>query len=194
MSDKKNYTSKMRTIITNAVCGRTTQTCHPTVYIPSENSVEPTQVLGCTITNAEIQESKFENFTNNSINIKVEGEFVIHVWYETSGDTIVSKSKVKFSEVIPVESLEEEKYHKKSILSRIIKNPTCIGTMIVNKDGTPSIAIQVEYEIGIEVIGEARVNILSYKLEDKKKNIEIILDSVPREEFEFDSNNYDDVD
>ncbi|PAB56354.1 outer spore coat protein CotE [Anaeromicrobium sediminis] len=195
MNDKNNYKSKMTTIITNAVCGRATQTCQTTIFICSENNVEPTQVLGCTITNAKIRGSKFEDSSDKDINIRIDGEFEIHVWYETTGDTAVSKNNGKFSEVISIESLEEAKeYHNRSISAWISKNPVSLGTMIVNKAGVPMISIQVEYELGVEVVGETGINILSYKLDDKEKDAEISLDSVSKEEFNFDDINYDDVD
>ncbi|PAB56360.1 outer spore coat protein CotE [Anaeromicrobium sediminis] len=195
MNGKNNHESKMTTIITNAVCGRATQTCQTTIFISSENNVEPTQVLGCSIKNAKIRGSKFVDSSNKNINIRVYGEFEIHAWYETTGDTAVSKSKGKFSEVICIESLEEPtEYGNKSILAWVNKNPVSLGTMIVNKAGVPTISIQVEYELGVEVVGETRVNILSYKLDNKEKDVEMILDSVPKEEFNFNDINYDDVD
>lgn len=192
-NSKYDYKSNMRTIITNAVCGKANHTCQTTVYINSEDNVEPDHVLGCTITNAEIHGSKFEEFSNNTINIRINGEFEVHVWYEGNGDTNVSKSFSKFSEVIPVESLEgeryyEEEYFNKRILAWINRNPVSQGTMIVNKSGLPTIAIQVEYELGVEVIGEARVNILSYSLDKPEKEKDILFDSI------LDDDNEDDVD
>ncbi|TCO71026.1 outer spore coat protein CotE [Marinisporobacter balticus] len=192
-NSKYDYKSNMRTIITNAICGKATHTCQTTVYINAEDNVAPDKVLGCTITNAEIQGSKFEQFSNNNINIRINGEFEVHVWYEGNGDTNVSKSFSKFSEVIPVESLEgenyyEENYFDKRILAWINKTPVSQGTMIVNKSGLPTIAIQVEYELGVEVIGEARVNILSYSIDQQEKEKDIIFDSI------LDDDNEDDVD
>lgn len=197
MNDKHNNKSNMITIITNAVCGRATQPCQTTIFVPSKNNVEPEQVLGCTITNAEICGSKFENYSNNNINIRIDGKFEIHAWYEIKGDTAVSKSTEKFSEVISIESFEGVISHKgdfrnKSILAWINQNPIVLGTMIVNKGGIPTIAIQVEYELGVEVVGEAKMNILSYGSNNIES--EIVLDSSTEYGYEFDDINYDDVD
>ncbi|QEK10921.1 outer spore coat protein CotE [Crassaminicella thermophila] len=188
-SYKDNYKSTMRTIITNAVCGRAIHPCQTTVYISSEDNVEPDRILGCAVTNAEINGSKFEEFSDDNINIRINGEFEVHVWYEANGDTNVSKSYSKFSEVIPVESLEGEKYYQqdyfnKRIIAWINKNPVSQGAMIVNKSGLPTIAIQVAYELGVEVMGEAKINILSYSLDEKEKDI--IFDSLLEDDHDDD--------
>lgn len=195
MNDMPNYTSNMITIITNAICGKTTQPCQTTVFIAAKGNVEPAQVLGCTITNAKIHESIFEDFSNNNINVRINGEFEIHVWYETNGDTTVSKSNEKFSEVISVPTFEGVNAYRgehlnQNILAWINKDPTSLGTMIVNKCGIPAVAIQVEYELGVEVVGEAKVNILSLKSDDKEKT----LNSYSNDDVYFDNVNYDDVD
>lgn len=169
----------IRTIITNAVYGRAIQTCQTTIYINSNENKRPNKVLGCTITGAQIDECKFEAVTENNMNIRVEGKFEVHVWYELNNDTYVAKSNEKFSEVISVESLCGECYRNKQILAWIGKKPTSTGTMIVNRSGSPSIAVQVEYELGVEVIGEAKLNIVTYESDKtQEENDGIIVDSL----------------
>lgn len=187
----QQYKNAMRTIITNAVCGRTVQTFQTTVYIAEEN-VEPTRILGCAVKNANILNSHFEKFNNNTINVRVEGDFEIHVWFEADGDTTVMKSKANFSEVIPVETIEgrdyfERNYFNKRILPWISKNPISMGAMVVNKSGIPTISVQVEYEIGVEIMGEGKINILSYipTTDEKVSEDDVVFENIDI---------YDDVD
>ena len=183
MMDKKNEGS-IRTIITNAVCGNASHKYQTTIHITADENVYPSRVLGCTITNAEIVDSKFENSNRKNINVRVDGKFEIHVWYEANGDTNVSKKYAKFSELIQVENIEgisfnEEKYFNRLfnrlILARINKDPVSLGTSIVNLSGVPTIAIKVEYELGVEVIGEARLAILTYPIDHNVDSNETII-------------------
>ncbi|AOT71520.1 outer spore coat protein CotE [Geosporobacter ferrireducens] len=164
--DKKNE-GRMRTIITTAVCGNASHIYQTTIHITGNENADPSRVLGCTITNAKIVDSKFENSNIKNINVRVNGQFEIHVWYEANGDTKISKNIAKFSELIQVENIEgislsTETDHKSSIITKINKDPVSLGTSVVNISGVPTIAIQVEYELGVEVVGEVRLEVLTY--------------------------------
>lgn len=187
--DWDRYKNTLRTIVTKAVCGRTVQTCQTTVYINPRDNIQPNCVLGCTIKNAKIKEKNFESSPQKNFQIKVDGEFELHVWYEAEGDTTVAKSSVKFSEILPVENLEkgdysEEEFLNKHIMAWISKEPVFLGSMIVNKAGTPAIAIQLEYELGVEIMGEVKINVMSYSLDKHKTEENPASDNV----------DYDDVD
>lgn len=195
MSDKKKFKNSIRTILTKAVCGRALQTCQTTVYINPRDNAEPNNVLGCTIKKAKIKEKNFEGSPQKSIQIRIDGEFELHVWYETDGDTTVAKSNVKFSEILPVETLESESYYEddfynKHIMAWISKEPVFLGSMIVNKTGTPAIAIQLEYELGVEIMGDVKLNILSYTLDNHKAAENTSYDNADH----VDSIDYDDGD
>ncbi|NLX92083.1 MAG: outer spore coat protein CotE [Firmicutes bacterium] len=195
MSEKKEFKNSIRTILTKAVCGRALQTCQTTVYINPRDNVVPNNVLGCTIKKAKIKEKNFEGSPQKSIQIRIDGEFELHVWYETDGDTIVAKSNVKFSEVLPVETLESEKYYEddfysKHIMAWISKEPVFLGSMIVNKTGTPAIAIQLEYELGVEIMGDVKLNVLSYTLDNHKAAENTSCDNAEH----IGNNDYDDGD
>ncbi len=187
--DKKSVSYKnnrrVSTIITNAVCGEATQTFQNTVYIDVDDIVVPTQVLGCTIRNAKIEKSKFEEISKSHMKIRINGEFEIHIWYEENGNTNVAKSYEKFSEIISIPVLAGQEYGSKEILARITKDPVALGTMIINKSDLPTISVQIEYELGVEIVGEARLNILSYFFEKEKKEKTLNID--------FDDD-YDDAD
>ncbi len=156
---------KMRTIITNAVYGSTTETCNATVYISPVDGKKPTQVLGCKVKEARIKDCRFEEIKDSMVNVRINGFFEVHVWYEAGGDTCVTKSNERFSEVVPVECLGGESYRNKQILAWISGKPSSLGTMIVNKGGSHAISVQVEYGLGVEVLGEAMLNVVAYHLE-----------------------------
>lgn len=160
---------KIRTIITNAVYGSATETCNTTVYINPVDHKKPTQILGCTLKDARIKECSFEEIKDTNVNVRVNGIFEVHVWYESSGDTYVAKSTQRFSEIIPVQCLGGESYRNKQILAWISQKPVSLGTMIVSKSGSPTISVQVEYGLGVEVLGEAMLNVIAYQLDDSQK-------------------------
>ncbi|AOT71522.1 outer spore coat protein CotE [Geosporobacter ferrireducens] len=176
--DKENA-GRMRTIITTAVCGNASDVYQTTIHITGNENADPSRVLGCTITNAKIVDSKFENSNIENINVRVNGQFEIHIWYEVNGDTKISKNIAKFSELIQVENIEgisfiEEKCFNQLIIAKINKKSISLGTSVVNISGVPTLAIQVEYELGVEVVGEVRLKVLTY------------LDNPPREGDETD--------
>ncbi|WDV44140.1 outer spore coat protein CotE [Clostridiaceae bacterium M8S5] len=175
----KSNQSKIRTIITNAVCGEATETFQTAVYITTDDK-KPSKILGCTIKNTEIIESSFDEISPKKMDITVNGRFEVHVWYEASGDTKVAKNIVKFSENIQLDKIEDNKYYNKHVLAWINKSPNIVGTMVISKDGKPSISVEVEYEIGVEVIGEARLNIVSCNNESRyiQKDEDKMFDSV----------------
>lgn len=176
---KSAQNSKIRTIITNAVCGEATETFHTTIYITTEDR-KPSKILGCTIKNTEILESSFDEISPKKMDVTVNGKFEVHVWYEANGDTKVAKNIIQFSENMQLDKIEDNKYYNKHVLAWINKNPNTLGTMVINKDGKPAISVEVEYEIGVEVIGEARLNIVSCNNETKhiQKEEDNIFDSI----------------
>lgn len=193
MNENSNQKDTIRTIITKAVCGRAQQTCQSTVFIDTDSGIELTQILGCIVKNAKIKESKFEETQNDQMNVRVNGEFEIHVWYEADGDTRISKKTVKFSELMLVDNIEGKGYSRdnffnKTIIPWINKEPVSLGSMIVNQSGEPTISIPVEFELGVEVIGEAKINILSLLLNEDENDEENV------DEPKVDENDYEDVD
>lgn len=168
--NKSKPNKKITTIITDAVCGKKSQTYKHTIYVDIDDIAVPSQILGCTIRNAKICKTKFEEVTKKHANIRIEGEFEVHIWYDENGNTHIAKSQEQFSDIICVPIIACDDYSDKDILARIIKSPVCLGTMIINKCGCPNISIQVEYELGVEIIGEARLNVLCFlDYDDKEK-------------------------
>ncbi|WP_432665450.1 outer spore coat protein CotE [Wukongibacter baidiensis] len=203
MSDNNSYNGDMRTILTKTLFGRATQTCQNTVYISPEEDIEPKQVLGCFITDAEIHSAKLENFTHEYINLRIEGKFKVHLWYYTNRNTAVSKGDTEFSQIINLKNLEGKAHFKKNDIIKnvktwINKTPVCLGTMIVNRAGVPTIAAQLEYELAAEVFEESKIDVLDRGHKKKKEYKEVAYDSDTTffDKFfnESDDVNYDDCD
>ena len=188
----RGESGRVRTIITNAVYGSATQLCNTTVYINPVDNKRPTEVLGCTVKGAQIKECSFDKIMDRMVNVRVNGTFEVHVWYEAGGDTYVAKNNAKFSEVVQVKCLGGESYRNKKILSWISQKPTSLGASVVNKSGTPTISVQIEYGLGVEVMGEAMLNVISYQpeAEEKRPEEEIIMDTL--EVFNVDAETEDD--
>lgn len=175
-----NKNECFRTIFTNVVLGSGHHTYHTTMHMIVNKNEAPSGVLGCIITNAEIVDTKFENSNRKIINVRVDGKFEVHVWYLSNGDTKISKNIAKFSKVIEVENIEEisfdkESDHRSSIIAKINKGPAVLGTSLVNQSGVPTIAIQVEYELEIEVTGEVRLKVLTYLNNSQNEEDEILI-------------------
>ncbi|HZX46645.1 MAG TPA: outer spore coat protein CotE [Clostridia bacterium] len=188
----RGESGRVRTIITNAVYGSATQICNTTIYINPVDNKRPTEVLGCTVKGAQIKECSFDKIMDRTVNVRVNGTFEVHVWYEAGGDTYVAKNNAKFSEVVPVKCLGGESYRNKKILSWISQKPTSLGASVVNKSGTPTISVQIEYGLGVEVMGEAMLNVISYHQETggKRPEEDIILNTL--EVFNVDAETEDD--
>jgi len=183
---------RVRTIITNAVYGSATKICNTTIYISPVDSKRPAEVLGCTLKGVQIKECSFEEIMDKMVNVRANGIFEVHVWYEAGGDTYVAKSNARFSEIVPVRCLGGESYRNKKILAWISQKPVSLGTAVVNKSGSPSISVQVEFGIGVEVMGEAMLNVVSYQQEasERRTDEETILDTL--EVFNVDAETEDD--
>lgn len=183
---------RVRTIITNAVYGSATQVCNSTVYINLVDNKKPIEILGCTIKGAQIKESNFDKIVDNTVNVRINGVFEVHVWYEAGGDTYVAKDHAKFSEVVPLKCLGGESYRNKKILAWVSQQPTSLGASVVNKSGIPTISVQVEYGLGVEVMGEAMLNVISYHQEtvSDRPDEDIIMNTL--EVFDLDTEIEDD--
>lgn len=180
----------IRTIITNAVYGKTTKSCKSTVHICPEHTKTPDQVLGCNIAGAKIIEYSFEDVSAEMGNIKVNGSFDVHLWYESNGDTYVEKTTEHFSNVLPVKNLGGEFFCDKQVLGKFTKTPTSSGAMIINKAGVPTIAVQVKYELSVEAFGQAKLDILTYQPKKELKQEEV--NETNATEFDFDISTEDD--
>ena len=136
-------------IVTKAIIGKGKKYYKDTYTIDTEN--EPSTVLGCWVIN-----HKFKG-TDVGGKIVVDGSFDVNLWYSYDGDTktTVITKKIKYSESVMVRQRETNDNSTKDIIVRSLKQPNCISA----KEDGKSIVIDIEKELGIEIIGDTKIKI-----------------------------------
>ena len=141
-------------IVTKAVIAKGKKKYVNTYEIIAENT--PSTILGCWIINHDFKAHEVGD------KIVINGSFDANVWYSYDDDTktMVTTKKITYT--------EEEKLHtdsqdvvNKDIIIRSLKQPTCISA----KEEGNTIKLEIEKELGIEIVGDAKVRIAS--VEDK---------------------------
>ena len=142
-------------IVTKAVIAKGKKKYKNTYDINVDNT--PSTILGCWIIN-----HNFKAKDEGDI-IKIDGSFDANIWYSYDNDTktAVTNKKITYT--------EEEKLNiptadntNKDIIIRSLKQPTCISA----KEEGNTIKIEIEKELGIEVVGDTKVKIASVEDED----------------------------
>ena len=138
-------------IVTKAIVGKGKKIFKNTYEVEVENT--PTTVLGCWVIN-----HKFKGYKNND-NIGINGTFDINIWYSYDNDsktTVVNKT-IDYDEIINVKIKEESDISNDTdIIVRVLKQPKCSK---VNIKDNNIITFDIEKELGVELVGEAKVKI-----------------------------------
>lgn len=163
-------------IVTKAVIGKGKKKYKDIYQVTVEQT--PTTILGCWIIN--------HNFEGKEVNNKVAitGSFDANVWYSYDNDTkttVVTKN-ITYSEEESLTVAQQEIVNK-DIIIRSLKQPTCISA---KEDGN-TINLEIEKELGIEIIGDTKVKISSVDEEDETWDI---LDEKTDKELENINTNY----
>ena len=107
----------------------------------------------------------FKGYKNGD-KIEVDGSCDVNIWYAYDNDTktIVTKKTITYSELLNVAVKKETDISsEEEIIVRSLKQPTCTKVDIVN--GT--ISYDIEKELGIEIVGDAKVRIAVDENEDE---------------------------
>lgn len=144
-----------REIVTKAVIGKGKKKYHNSYQVTVEHA--PSTILGCWIINHNF----FAKEQNGKINIQ--GSFDANIWYSYDNDTkttVVTKN---------IAYMEEEKMNvgnmdivNRDVIVRSLKQPTCISA---KEDGNV-INIEIEKELGLEIIGDTKVRITTVSEEE----------------------------
>ena len=113
---------------------------------------KPTTVLGCWIINHNFEAHEVDD------KILIDGSFDANIWYSYDNDTkttVVSK-RITYTEKEKV-NLPNEDILNKDIVIRSLKQPTCISA---KEDGN-TINLEIEKELGVEIVGDTKVKISS---------------------------------
>lgn len=167
--------SAYKEIVTKAIIGKGKRYYKNTYTIETE--FEPTTVLGCWVINHKFKGSEIGD------KIVVDGSFDVNIWYSYDNDTktTVITKKIKYSESANVRQRETTDMGSKDIIVRSLKQPNCINA---EKEGK-TIKIEIEKEIGIEIVGDTKIKVA---VEDDEEPWDIIEDNKYTEEVEKEIN------
>ena len=144
-------------IVTKTVIGKGKKTFKNDYELTTDTDVDT--VLGCWVINHKIHGKKDEEY------IKINGSYDINIWYSYDNNTktnVVSK-KMFYEEKVRVKVRENGDLNDDSeIIIRSLKNPTCID--VSNEDKT--IKYTISKELGIEIVGDAKIRIPVSNTED----------------------------
>lgn len=158
-------------IVTKTIIGKGKKTFQNEYEVTTDNIVDT--VLGCWVINHKIEGKREGEY------IRINGNYDINIWYSYDNNTktdVVSK-KVLYNEKVRVKVKEESEINDESeIIVRSLKNPTCID--VSSKDNI--IKYTISKELGIEIVGDAKIRIPVSNNEDDYDLI-IDEDAVSRE-------------
>lgn len=147
-----------------------------------EVEANPTTVLGCWVIN-----HKFKGY-KSSEKIGVDGSYDINIWYSYDNDskTAVANKKVEYNDLFNVKlKADADLSGDTDIIVRTLKQPNCTKVNI-NEDGT--INLDIEKELGVEIVGETKMKIV---VEDDEEPWDEIEDEVTEEIIEEIDNTVD---
>ena len=151
-------------IVTKTVIGKGKKTFKNDYELTTDTDVDT--VLGCWVINHKIHGKKDEEY------IKINGSYDINIWYSYDNNTktnVVSK-KMFYEEKVRVKVRENGDLNDDSeIIIRSLKNPTCID--VSNEDKT--IKYTISKELGIEIVGDAKIRI---PLSNTEEDYDLIID------------------
>ena len=103
--------------------------------------------------------------------IVVDGSFDVNIWYSYDNDTktTVITKKISYSESVMVRQRESTDSTVRDIMVRSLKQPNCTNA----KENGKSISIEIEKELGIEIVGDTKVKVA---VEDEEEPWDIIED------------------
>ena len=120
----------------------------------------PTTILGCWVIN-----HKFTGVEENK-KIKITGSFDVNLWYSYDNDTkttVVTK-QVEYEEIVSVKTKEDLPLSSNNeVIVRTLIEPSC-SDVAINNNG--DIDFTIEKELGIEIVGDAKIKILTEEDEE----------------------------
>ncbi len=113
---------------------------------------KPSTILGCWVIN-----HKFEGFKEGD-KIRVKGSSDVNIWYSYDNDTktLVSKQTINYDELLNINRKRESDINSnEEVIVRCLSGPTVTKAEINNNE----IEYDLEKELGIEIVGDAKVRI-----------------------------------
>ena len=162
-------------IVTKAVIGKGKKYYKNTYTINTDNI--PTTVLGCWVINHKFKAAEVNN------RIVITGSFDVNIWYSYDNDTkttVLSKT-IDYSETVTVKQKYDSDSTNKDIIVRSLKQPNCINA----KEKDKTITLEIEKELGIEIVGDTKMKIA---VEEDEEPWDLIMDEDSTERIEKEIN------
>lgn len=151
-----------REIVTKTVLGKAKKTFINHYSLTPEE--KPTTILGCWVIN-----HKFDGVQENK-KVRIKGTSDVNIWYAYDNDTktLVSKQTISYNELLNVsKKIESDLTNNSEIIVRCLGDPSCSKVEI--KDG--NIEYDISKELGIEIVGDAKVRIAVDDEEDEWEDL-----------------------
>lgn len=158
-------------IVTKAVIGKGKKTFRNKYGAITTDRIDT--VLGCWVINHTM------SGVNDNGRVRITGSFDVNIWYsyDNNTKTSVEARKISYTEVVNVRLKQNSNLTNDSeIIITSLKNPTVIDVSSRNN----IINYEIEKELGIEIIGDAKVKIQI--MEDDYEDYDIIDEEVSDEE------------
>ena len=142
--------SNFKEIVTKTVVGKGRKTFKTNHSLTPENT--PNTVLGCWVINHTF------TGTNRKNEVTVNGSFDVNVWYSYDNDskTAVTTRNFNYQEILRLRVKDYESLsNDNEIIVRSLKQPTVQDVNIKGND----VHLNIEKELGVEIVGESKVKI-----------------------------------
>ena len=142
--------SNFKEIVTKTVVGKGRKTFKTKHSLTPENT--PNTVLGCWVINHTF------TGTNRKNEVTVNGSFDVNVWYSYDNDskTAVTTRNFNYQEILRLRVKDYDSLsNDNEIIVRSLKQPTVQDVNIKGND----VHLNIEKELGVEIVGESKVKI-----------------------------------
>lgn len=142
--------SNYKEIVTKTIVGKGKKTSKDKYVLQTEEI--PNTVLGCWIINHRFQG------TNKQNEVDINGSFDINVWYsyDNNSKTSVTTKTYNYEDTMKLRIKDMNALNNDNeIIVRSLKQPTVQDVKIINNQ----VELNIEKELGVEIVGESKVKI-----------------------------------
>lgn len=160
--------AKYREIVSKTVLGKGKKRFINKYSITTQEM--PSTILGCWVIN-----HKFSGVEENK-KIRINGTFDVNIWYSYDNDTktSVAAKQISYEEVVAVKTKDDLTLSSNNdVIVRSLIEPSCSDVFI---NGNGDVDFTIEKELGIEIVGDAKIKILTEDDEEPWDIIEEDLD------------------
>lgn len=150
-----------REIMANAVCGRGNKYSQTTYTVRPAH--RPSTIGGCWVMNHVYEAELVGDY------VEVLGRFDINVWYSYNGntDTAIAKETVTYTEQIALRDIDDACVRdSREVCVHVIQSPNCLDATLTGNGS--EVLVRVEKELGVEVIGQTKLCVVTVDIAEKK--------------------------